>query len=102
MYKFSLSVRAYGTARMYCGLPAYDVWGSIESDKMKEYLFQAGIWVLKNHKGLKTAIELLRAAGAGIWDIYKTLEAKSTVKPCLSYIRELCNVYDRRLHESLD
>lgn len=96
MYKFSLSARAYHTARRY-GLPHFEEWSTLPADTMREACRRAADSVFANKRGLRTAIELYRAAGLGVYNISLTMYCVD-----LDKIRMVCNQVDQRLHESLN
>lgn len=97
MYKFSLSVRAYHTARLY-GLPSFEEWATISADTMREVCHKAADSVLANKRGYRTAIELYRAAGLGIYNIGLIMCGEGVN---IDKVRMVCNQVDKRLHESL-
>ena len=98
MYKFSLSVRAYHTGRKY-GLPSFEVWNSLSSEIMQAACLRAADSALANHRGKRTAIELYRAAGLGVYQISLTMFAEGVD---IDYIRRTCERFDKNLHESLN
>jgi len=90
MFKFSVSVRAYHVS-LKRGYDLTTAAGCI-----------AAADDLLNHPcsgaGKRTITELYRAGGLGVYQIYKRLgESKSPED-----IRNLCEFFDWRLHESLD
>lgn len=98
MYKFSLSVRAYHEGRKH-GLPAVDDWPRTPASVMRLACKEAAISILTNHRGKKTAVELFRASGMGIYNIALWMAGKGMD---IDRIRELCERFDNGLHESLD
>lgn len=97
MYKFSLSVRAYNHARRY-GLPSFEKWATLPADIMRETCRKAADSVLANRRGYRTAIELYRAAGLGVYNIGLILCGEGVD---IDKVRMVCNQVDQRLHESL-
>ena len=97
MYKFSLSVRAYNHARRY-GLPNVDEWTSIPADAMREACRKAADSVHANRRRYRTAIELYRAAGLGVYNIGLIMCGEGVD---IGKVRMVCNQVDQRLHESL-
>lgn len=98
MYKFSLSARAYHTARRY-GLPSVDDWASLSDSAMRWACYKAADSILANRRGKKTAIELYRAAGLGVYNIASIMCGEGVD---IEKIREVCDWVDQRLHESLN
>lgn len=98
MYKFSLSVRAYHTARKY-GLPHFEDWNKLPSEVMQAACLKAADGVLANKRGYKTAIELYRAAGLGVYNIALIMCGEGIG---FDKIRMVCDQVDTRLHECLD
>lgn len=97
MYKFSLSVRAYHTSRRY-GLPSFEEWNKLPSEVMQAACIKAADSVLANQRGKKTAIELYRAAGLGVYQIGLIMCGEGVD---VDYIRKICERVDKNLHESL-
>ena len=98
MYKFSLSARTYHIARRY-GLPSVDDWASLSDSAMRWACYKAADSILANRRGKKTAIELYRAAGLGVYNIGSIMCGEGVD---IDKIREVCDWVDQRLHESLD
>lgn len=98
MYKFSLSVRTYNIGRKY-GLPSFEEWGKLSSKAMQAACLKAGNSVLANRRGIKTAIELYRAAGLGVYQIGLIMCGEDID---VDYIRKTCERVDKNLHEGLD
>lgn len=98
MYKFSLSVRAYNHARRY-GLPRFEKWATIPADTMRETCRKAADSVLANKRGYRTAIELYRAAGLGVYNISLIMCGEGVD---IDKVRMVCHQVDQRLHESLN
>lgn len=96
MYKFSLSARAYHTARRYSLLPSYEEWATLPADVMRDACRKAADSVFANKRAIRTTIELYRAAGLGVYNI--------SLITCVDIdrIRMICNQVDQRLHESLN
>lgn len=94
MYKFSVSVRTYHTGRKY-GLPSFEEWNKLPSEVMQAACLKAADSVLANHRGKKTAIELYRAAGLGVYQIGLIMCGESVD---VDYIRKTCEYYDKYLH----
>lgn len=94
MYKFSLSVRAYHTSRRY-GLPSFEEWNKLPSEVMQAACLKAADSVLANRRGKKTAIELYRAAGLGVYQIGLIMCGEGVD---VDYIRKTCEYYDKYLH----
>ena len=90
MYKFSVSVRAY-----YTGLRrGYDLTTAAGCIAAADDLLDHPC----SGAGKRTVTELYRAGGLGVYQIYKRLgESKSPED-----IRNLCEIFDWMLHESLD
>ena len=97
MYKFSLSVRAYHMGRRY-GLPCFEEWTTLPADIMREACRKAADSVLANKRGHRTAIELYRAAGLGVYNIGLLMCGEGVG---IDKVRMVCNQVDQRLHESL-
>lgn len=97
MYKFSLSVRAYNHARRY-GLPHFEKWSAMSDDTLREACLKAADSVLANKRGYRTAIELYRAAGLGVYNIGLIMCGEGVN---IDKVRMVCNQVDERLHESL-
>lgn len=97
MYKFSLSVRAYHNARRY-GLPCFEEWAAMPDDTMRAACLKAADSVLANRRGYRTAIELYRAAGLGVYNIGLIMCGEGVD---IDKVRMVCNQIDERLHESL-
>lgn len=97
MYKFSLSVRAYHTARRY-GLPSWELWRELSAETMRETCRKAADSVLANKRGYRTAIELYRAAGLGVYNISLIMCGEGVD---IDKVRMVCQQVDQRLHESL-
>ena len=97
MYKFSLSVRAYHIGRRY-GLPSFETWAVLPADVMREACRKAADSVLANKRGHRTAIELYRAAGFGVYNIGLIMCGEGV---SIDKVRMVCNQVDERLHESL-
>lgn len=97
MYKFSLSVRAYHTGRLY-GLPCWEDWNALPAEEMQAACIKAAESVLAHRRGKKTAIELYRAGGLGVYNIALIMCAEGIT---LEQVRMVCNQIDTRLHESL-
>jgi len=94
MFKFCLSIRGYKHGRMY--IPPVESWDTTPHTEIAEACRMAGVAVAIHKRGNKTAIELLRAGGMGVYGI------ASIVKEIdLSRIRSLCEYYDKRLHEQI-
>lgn len=98
MYKFSLSVRAYHTGRKY-GLPCFEDWNRLPSEVIQAACLKAADSVLANRRGKKTAIELYRAAGLGVYQIGLIMCGEGID---VDYIRKICGRVDKNLHESLN
>lgn len=94
MFKFSLSVRAYYEGRKY-GLPAVDDWPRITERAMRSACEEAAINILANHRGKKTAVELFRASGMGVYNIVLWMAGEGID---IDRIRELCDKFDLTLH----
>ena len=97
MYKFSMSVRSYHTGRKY-GLPCFEEWNEVPFEAMQAICLKAADNVLINHRGKRTAIELYRAAGLGIYQIASIMINEDVD---IAYICKLCEQFDRTLHEGL-
>lgn len=97
MYKFSLSVRAYHMGRRY-GLPRFEEWTILPADTMQEACRKVADSVLANKRGYRTAIELYRAAGLGVYNIGLLMCGEGVD---IDKVRMVCNQVDQRLHESL-
>lgn len=98
MYKFSVSVRAYHTGRKF-GLPSFEDWSRLPSEVMQAACLKAANSVLANQRGKKTAIELYRAAGLGVYQIAVIMCGEGVD---VDYIRKTCERIDKNLHESLN
>ena len=98
MYKFSLSVRAYHTGRKY-GIPCFEEWNRLPSEVMQAACLKAADSVLANRRGYRTAIELYRAAGLGVYNIGLIMCGEGVG---IDKVRMVCNQVDVRLHESLN
>lgn len=98
MYKFSLSVRAYHIGHRY-GLPHFEEWPTLPADTMREACRRAADSVLANKRGKRTAIELYRAAGFGVYNIGLIMCGEGVD---IDKVRMVCNQVDQRLHESLN
>lgn len=98
MYKFSFSVRAYHTARYY-GLPSFEEWTILPADTMRAACLKAADSVLASRHAKKTAIELYRAAGLGVYNISLIMCGEGVT---FDRVRALCQQFDKQLHESLD
>lgn len=98
MYKYSLSVRAYHTGRKY-GLPSFEEWDKLPSEVMQAACLKAADSVLANRRGKRTAIELYRAAGLGVYQIDLIMCGEGVD---VDYIRKICGRVDKYLHESLN
>ena len=96
MFKFSLSVRTYHIGRIY-GVPHWETWASISADTMRRTCLYAGERTLINRRGTKTAIELFRAAGLGLYQIQSYIPERS-----LDWIRHECERYDYQLHRTIE
>lgn len=94
MYKFSLSVRSYNIGRKY-GLPYFEDWDKLPSEIMQAACLRAADNVLANRRGKKTAIELYRAAGLGVYQIGLIMCGEGVD---IDYIRKLCERFDKNLH----
>lgn len=94
MYKFSLSVRAYHTARRY-GLPRWELWNELPAETMRAACLEAAHAVLAHGRGKKTAAELYRAGGLGVYEIARITGLD------LDIVRRDCGRFDQRLHEGL-
>ena len=100
MFKFSLSVRAYHTGRLY-GLPCWEEWKALPAETMQAACLRAADEVLAHGRGKRTAIELYRAAGLGVYNIaWRMIDAHAGLP--LRQVRMICNQVDTRLHDSLD
>ena len=97
MYKFSLSVRAYSHARRY-GLPSFEEWAAVSDDTLRKACHKAADSVLANKRGHRTAIELYRAAGLGVYNIGLIMCGEGV---SIDKVHMVCNQVDERLHESL-
>lgn len=95
MYKFSFSVRTYNVARTL-GFPPIHEWDYIPYDEMTKLCHTAGHLVMEKRKGKKSAMELLRAGGLGVYAISKVVDLPTDT------VRLYCEMYDEGLHESLD
>lgn len=95
MFKFSLSVRAYNEGRKF-GLPRFEDWHRTPDSVMRLACKEAAIRVLAHHRGKKTAVELFRASGMGVYNIAMLMTGEG-----LDYDRiiELCEKYDQDLHQ---
>lgn len=98
MYKFSLSVRAYHTGRRY-GLPCWEEWATLPAEDMQAACIKAAESVLANRRGKKTAIELFRAGGLGVYNIALIMCGEGVT---LKQVRMVCNRIDSELHDSLN
>lgn len=96
MYKYSFTIRGYNVGRKY-GLPHYSEWQA-RTNEMPALCLAIGDSILRHKKGLKTAAEMYRASGLGIYEIFNRLEGQLT----LERLRKLCNDLDHRLHEALE
>ena len=96
MFKFSLSVRAYHEGRKY-GVINVEDWHKTPDNVMSLACFEAAKAVLRHHRGKKTAIELFRASGMGIYNIALLMTGEGVT---IDRIRELCNSFDNRLHDA--
>ena len=94
MFKFSLSVRAYNTARKF-GLPHFEDWNRLPSEAMQAACLKAA----DNIRGKKTAVELYRAGGLGVYQIAQIMHSEDVSIDC---IRALCERFDKMLHEGLE
>lgn len=97
MYKFSLSIRAYQTGRRY-GLPCLEEWNTLPAGEMQTACIKAAESVLTNHRGKKTAVELFRAGGLGVYNIALIMCGEDFP---IEKIRMVCDKVDSELHESL-
>lgn len=98
MYKFSLSVRAYHTGRKY-GVPCFEEWSRLPSETMQAACLKAADSILARRRGKKTAIELYRAGGLGVYQISLIMCGEDVD---VDYIRKLCERFDKMLHEGLN
>lgn len=98
MYKFSLSVRAYHNGRRY-GLPSFEEWDKLPSEVMQAACLKVADSILANRRGKKTAIELYRAAGLGVYQIGLIMCGEGVD---VDYIRKWCERVDKNLHEGLN
>jgi len=96
MFKFSLSVRAYHEGRRY-GLPCVDDWFRTPDEVMSLACRLAAEQILAHHRGKKTAIELFRASGMGVYNIALLMVDEGVT---VERIAELCNSFDSRLHDT--
>jgi hypothetical protein len=97
MYKFSLSIRAYHMGRRY-GLPDWEEWTALPAEDMQAACIKAAESVLANRRGKKTAIELYRAGGLGVYNIALIMCGEDIT---VEKIRMVCDRVDQQLHESL-
>ena len=96
MFKFALSVRAYNYGRRYGDLPYYeDLWAMPEAEA-QEACLKAGLALRQKGKMDKQAVELFRAAGLGLYNIYELFLL--VVTDDTAKIRKAVEDYDRRLH----
>lgn len=95
MFKFSLSVRAYHIARCF-SFPHWETWASIPADTMRRACLYAGERTLANHRGIKTAIELFRASGLGVYQIHQYIPTRD-----IEWVRNQCERYDGSLHQTI-
>lgn len=97
MYKFSLSIRAYHMGRLY-GLPNWEEWTVLPAEEMQAACIKAAESVLANRRGKKTAVELFRAGGLGVYNIALIMCGEDFT---IEKIRMVCDKVDSELHESL-
>ena len=97
MYKFSLSIRAYNMGRRY-GLPRWEDWSSLPAEEMQAACIKAAENVLAYRRGKKTAVELFRAGGLGVYNIALIMCGEDFP---IEKIRMVCDKVDFELHESL-
>lgn len=93
MFKFSLSVRAYSHARRY-GLPYYEDWETCDDDVLRALCVHAGECVLYAGRSRKTAAELMRAGGLGVYQIHGYFAGDLP----LDTVRRWCDEFDEKLH----
>lgn len=98
MYKFSLSVRAYHMGRRY-GLPNWEEWTTLPAEAMQAACIKAAENILAHRRGKKTAIELFRAGGLGVYNIALIMCGEDIT---LEQVRAVCDKVDSELHESLN
>lgn len=98
MYKYSISVRAYNVGRKY-GLPHFEDWNRLPSEVMRAACLKAADSVLADGRGKKTAVELYRAGGLGVYQIALIMCGENVG---IDYIRALCERFDKLLHEGLN
>lgn len=96
MYKYSFTVRGYNVGRRY-GLPHYSEWQA-RANEMPALCLAIGDSILRHKKGLKTAAEMYRAAGLGVYEIFNRLEGQIS----LERLKALCSDLDYELHWALD
>ncbi len=94
MFKFSLSVRTYYEGRKH-GLPCVDDWFRTPDSVMALACKEAAIQVLAHHRGKKTAVELFRASGMGVYNIALWMAGEGMT---IEQIAKLCNSFDSSLH----
>lgn len=95
MFKFSLSVRAYHTARRF-SFPHWETWASLSADTMREACLRAGENVLVYNRGVPTAVELFRASGLGVYQIHQYIPTRD-----IEWVRNQCEQYDGSLHQTI-
>ena len=91
MYKSSVSVRAYNFMVHKMGYAFPFSQSECVNGAVNILLGKV------NGAGLKTAIELLRAGGLGIWQIWIYVNGRKTFHE----IKMLCEKFDTELHEAL-
>lgn len=94
MFKYAMSVRAYHEGRKY-GLPCVDDWFRTPDNVMALACKEAAIQVLAHHRGKKTAVELFRASGMGVYNIALLMTVEGMT---VEQVTELCNRFDQSLH----
>jgi hypothetical protein len=98
MYRFSLSVRAYHTGCRY-GLPHWKDWNALSANEMQTACIKAAESVLANRRSKKTAIELFRAGGLGVYNIALIMCGEGVT---VEQVRMVCDRIDSKLHDSLN
>ena len=93
MYKFALSVRAWG-AYLKFAPRSYDPDPDLE---VAYKCYMAAELARGHHNGWTPLVELYRAAGFGVFEIYARLCKYYPVK--LDKVRERCERFDLTLHE---
>lgn len=99
MFKFSFSVRTYHEGVKFGKLPRFDMWDKLPDEVMRLACVKAAEGIISHGRSSSSAVELYRAAGYGVYNIY--LELLPWGVP-VERIRRLCNKYDILLHGPLD